>query len=305
LLSLRVSSAAYTPERSGGDDPNNSAEAVYARTLAAAIVHAANSGADVIAVPQPACMAANQKIDRDAVGAAVRYATTTKNALVIASSGNVGVGGCSQNPPYSANPNDPRGWDAITTVSTPSEFSDDVLSVGMTTLAGEPTDKTLQGPWVGIAAPGTGFVTTSSDGASLTDSVTAGDGATYEIAGSAYATAIVAGTAALLRSRYPSYSAVQIRDLLTDTAHHPPRGVDNLVGAGLVDPLTALAGNAPPKAQYHNTEGAPVRLPDPPPPVDPAPVRNATIIAVAALLVAAGVPVAMKLRKPEGERSNG
>ena len=56
------------------------------------------------------------------------------------------------------NPADPRDWNQVKTVSSPSWFSDYVLSVGAVDNTGAPLDKSLAGPWVAAAAPGVGIM---------------------------------------------------------------------------------------------------------------------------------------------------
>ena len=64
------------------------------------------------------------------------------------------------------------------------------------------------------------------------------------------------------------------------------RSVDNSVGAGLIDPVTALSYRTVPDVQPVPTPGRPLVIP-PPPPEDrrPAVVAAAAIISVVALAV--------------------
>ena len=89
------------------------------------------------------------------IGAAVWYAATVKDAVVIAAAGNEGEDGCAQNPAFDPlDTTDPRDWHQVKTVSSPSWFSDYVLSVGAVDNSGAPISKSLAGPWVAAAAPG-------------------------------------------------------------------------------------------------------------------------------------------------------
>ena len=50
----------------------------------------------------------------------------------------------------------------------------------------------------------------------------------------------------MVRAKYPNLSAHQIIRRITETAHNPPRGVDNKVGYGVVDPVAALTFDVAP-----------------------------------------------------------
>ena len=64
--------------------------------------------------------------------------------------------------------------------------------------------------------------------------------------GTSFSAAYVSGVAALVRAKYPGLTAHQIINRILQTAHNPPRGVDNQVGYGVVDPVAALTFNVPP-----------------------------------------------------------
>ena len=71
------------------------------------------------------------------------------------------------------------------------------------------------------------------------------------------------------------------------TAHNPPRGVDNQVGYGVVDPVAALTFDVPPGDPVAAEAGTRVLTPPPPP---PAPDHRARTVAVVfAAMVIAGV----------------
>ena len=152
LISIRQSSRAYEPDYRGGADGAALKKAGTVATLARAIVHAANSGAAVINVSVTACVSAADPLDQRAIGAAVWYAATVKNAVIVAAAGNANEDGCAQNP--AADPTTARGlrdWTRVRTVSSPSWFSDYVLSVGAVDTTGAPIATSLAGPWVGVA----------------------------------------------------------------------------------------------------------------------------------------------------------
>ena len=142
----------------GSVDVQRRRKAGTVSTLARAIVHAANLGAKVINVSVTACVPAADPLDQRALGAAVWFAATAKDAVIVAAGGNEGEDGCAQNPEL--NPlehDDPRDWKNVKTVSSPSWFADYVLSVGAVDNKGIPVAKSLAGPWVALAAPGVGL----------------------------------------------------------------------------------------------------------------------------------------------------
>ncbi|EUA56734.1 subtilase family protein [Mycobacterium xenopi 4042] len=63
--------------------------------------------------------------------------------------------------------------------------------------------------------------------------------------GTSFSAAYVSGVAALVRAKYPELTAHQVINRILQTAHNPPRGVDNQVGYGVVDPVAALTFNVP------------------------------------------------------------
>ena len=48
-----------------------------------------------------------------------------------------------------------------------------------------------------------------------------------------------------MRAKYPELTAHQVIRRITETAHNPPRGVDNTVGYGAIDPVAALTFDVP------------------------------------------------------------
>ena len=64
--------------------------------------------------------------------------------------------------------------------------------------------------------------------------------------GTSFSAAYVSGVAALVRAKYPNLTANQAIHRILQTAHNPPRGADNQVGYGVVDPVAALTFNVPP-----------------------------------------------------------
>ncbi len=303
ILAIRQTSLAYSPENLSGDpnDPNQSRTAGDIRSLARAIVHAANLGARVINVSVVSCVKTSTPIDQTALGAALKYAVDVKDALVVAAAGNVnsldsGAGNqnCKSNPEADpAHPDDPRNWNGVTVVSTPSWFDDLVLSVGFVSPEGVRADSSMAGPWVDVAAPGTGIVLLSNGtGDGVINGVHGSEGELVPIAGSSYATAYVSGLAALLRSKFPQLTARQVATRIITTAHAPARGVDNLVGHGMIDPVAALTYDIPiTGAPDITVQAAELALPKPPPPADNAPKWGALITVGAVLGLATMIVV--------------
>ncbi len=149
-----------------------------------AIVYAANMGCKVINCSWGD--AAGSKYGQDIVN----YATKNCDALIVAAAGN----------------------SAVKDMFYPASY-DNVLSVGGT-VAGDfvwaesATKGTHYNRFVDICAPAKGFYSIANG-----DKVIAMSGG-----GTSFSTPIVSGAAALVRSKYPSYSAIQVGELLRVTA---------------------------------------------------------------------------------------
>lgn len=288
LLSIRQTSEAFEPvgTQPNPNDPNATPAAGSIRSLARAVVHAANLGAGVINISEAACYKVTRPIDEVSLGAAINYAVTVKNAVVVVAAGNVG-GDCSQNPlPDSSTPDDPRGWNKVQTVVTPAWYAPLVLTVGGIGQTGGPSSFSMHGPWVGVAAPAENIIALGDRG----DPVNALQGreGPVPIAGTSFAAAYVSGLAALIRQKFPDLTPVQVMNRITATARHPGGGVDNVVGAGVINTVAALTWDVPagPAAAQPNVR----RLPAPV--IQPGPDRRPiTIVALSVL----GLTVALGL----------
>jgi membrane-anchored mycosin MYCP len=293
LISIRQSSQAFTLKDAytGGEDPQTRQKMDSIRTMARAIVHAADMGAQVINISQVVCMSARSVIDQPDLGAAVRYAAVDKNAVIVAAAGDTSQRDCKENQIYDAlRPNDPRDWNGVNTVVTPSWFNDYVLTVGAVDAAGAPMDKlSVAGPWVSIAAPGTDVVGLSPRDDSLINAIDGPDNTLLVPAGTSFATGVVSGVAALVRAKYPQLSSHQIINRLIRTARAPARGVDNQIGYGVVDPVAALTWDVPDAPPVPTQLSSPLKLPPPPAPRNMTPVWVAAGGLGAALLVAGAV----------------
>ncbi|MCV7187693.1 peptidase S8/S53 subtilisin kexin sedolisin [Mycolicibacterium thermoresistibile] len=240
-------------------------------TLAMAIRTAADLGASVINVSSVACLAATEPPDDRALGAALAYAVDVRNAVVVSAAGNVGgAGQCPhQNPVTGRRPD----WATVRAVVTPAWYDDLVLTVGSVNAEGHPSDFTLAGPWVDVAAPGEDVLSLDPDGEGLVDALP-GPGGDTPIAGTSYAAPLVAGLAALVRARWPQLTARQVMQRIRDTARTPASGWNPLVGHGVIDPLAAVSGDPAPgrPAPAHLTRTLPAPTT---PAADPAPRRIA------------------------------
>jgi membrane-anchored mycosin MYCP len=303
IISIRQSSRAFEPERPGGGDMDARKKAGTIATLASAIVHAANMGAKVINVSVTACLSGADPLDQSAIGAAVWYAATVKDAVVVAAAGNEGEDECAQNPAFDPlDAADPRDWHQVKTVSSPSWFSDYVLSVGAVDNTGAPIKKSLAGPWVAAAAPGVGIMGLSPQTGGPVNAYPPIHPGEKNIPfwGTSFSAAYVSGVAALVRAKYPALTAHQVINRILQTAHNPPRGVDNQVGYGVVDPVAALTFDVPPGDRLAPGAHSRLIIPAAPPPPPDHRARNVALgfagVVVAAVVLASLIARARRER---------
>ncbi|MFJ2707271.1 type VII secretion-associated serine protease mycosin [Streptomyces sp. NPDC087428] len=189
-------------------------------TMAAAIDHAIAKGAGVINISQDT----TRPLTEDSVlGRAVARAVR-RDIVVVASAGNDGMDGR------------PRR-------TYPAAF-DGVLAVAASDRNNERAPFSQAGEFVGVAAPGVDIVSTVPGNGQCTDN------------GTSFSAPYVTGVAALMRAKYPSWTAGQIVARIEQTAERPVNGHDDFVGWGVVDPVRALSGDDAPQDAPH---------PDPPP----------------------------------------
>lgn len=310
LLSIRVTSAKFSPRTAGGD-PTVARAAIDIESLARAIVHAADRGAGVINISAITCLPADRPVDQTALGAAIHYAAVEKDVVIVAAAGNSGPTGsvaggtsCDSNPLTDlSHPNDPRNWAGVTSVSVPSWWQPYVLSVASVASDGRASKFTMAGPWVGIAAPGESIASVSnSDGGGLANGLPDDHQQLIPLSGTSYGAGYVSGVAALIRSRYPDLRAAEVVRRITATAQNGPRDPSNVIGSGIVDPVAALtwqmpAAGAPPPASVK-----PVALPPAAAPQDTRP-RNVALVGAGVLMLvvvitAATVAVTRRRKEP-------
>jgi type VII secretion-associated serine protease mycosin len=256
VVSLRVTSAKFSPRTPGGD-PLLAQASLEVATLSRAVVHAADLGARVINISTITCLPVDRPVDQAALGAAIRYAAVDKDAVIVAAAGNTsltgseggGAGGsnCESNPLTDlSHPADPQNWDGVKSLSIPSWWQPYVLSVASLTPEGQPSKFTMAGPWVGIGAPGENIVSlTNGDGGGLANGLPNDHQQQFALSGTSYAAGYVSGVAALVRAKYPGLTAAQVVRRITATAHNGARTPSDVVGAGAVDPVAALTWELP------------------------------------------------------------
>ena len=305
LISVRQSSSAFGPARpQPGDNDEMRRKAGDIATLARAVVHLANLGVRVMNISVTACINAAQPIDQAALGAAVRYAAVDKDIVIVAAAGNEGEEyapadrtRCSTR----CGPTTP----ATGTTFPPSSRPPGSLTTCSRSARWHPTAsrcrRASRDRGSSAAAPGLDIMGLSSvNGAPINALPGREPGKATPLSGTSFATAYTSGVAALVRARYPDLSAHQVIRRITETAHNPPRGVDNKVGYGVVDPVAALTFDVAPgdRLPAENLTSL-LHVPAPPPAPDLRPRHTALIGAavVAALAVAVVAAGAVRRRR--------
>jgi membrane-anchored mycosin MYCP len=174
----------------------------------------------------------------------------------------------------------------VQTIVSPAWYSPLVLTVGGIAPNGQPSNFSMNGPWVGAAAPAENIIALGYDSAPV--NALQGQDGPIPITGTSFAAAYVSGLAALLKQRFPDLTPAQIINRITATARHPGGGVNNEVGAGVIDPVAALTWDVRP-----GPERVPYKVKQLPPPVYVPPPDRGPITAV--VLTAAGLAVALGL----------
>ncbi|WP_348604269.1 type VII secretion-associated serine protease mycosin [Prescottella soli] len=313
IITIRQSSANFSEARRR-DDPNdvqNSTGYGNTQTMAMAVRQAADMGATVINISEVACRSAADGIGDQSLGAAVQYAATVKNVVVVAAAGNYGSGGCAtQNPPL--DPLNPHAnqWDSVSMIATPAWYDDYVLTVGSVNPDGSASNFSLGGPWVDVAAPGTGIVSLNSDGRGQTQQWLTSQGEQRPFDGTSFAAPLVAATAALVRARHPQLTAQQVIARIEATAQAPAEGWNPFVGHGVVDPAAAVSADLPVDAvAVDAARSTPVEAPAPAPTPDTRPrtvalAATGGIAAVVLLGVLASYPLRRRRTMQQRRRRN-
>jgi hypothetical protein len=281
VLSIRVIPDKGDP---GYQAYNNEPEARIQDELADGIMTAVKDHAQVIS------MSIGYSAPSGVVRAAIAYAYEHGTVLV-ASSGNSGDNDTQHG----------KAGPGMAPVSFPAEYPG-VLGVGAVDSTGAQASFSSGNLSVQVAAPGKGVPAQGRNGLY------------YTVDGTSPACALVAGVAALLKSRYPTISPALVTEALTATAQQTPSGgYDVNTGFGIVDADAALvkAGHL----MKERPEGSQVPLASHfgggPAAVSAAPVAPRgdgqrvlfMVLALASLVVAlAGLAGVIKTRGPRGER---
>lgn len=281
ILTIRQTSDKYVKAGSNATkSPEDLSKEGYGNvaTMAQAIRRAADMGATVINISEVACSAG--PISDGSLGAALDYAVHTKNAVVVTSAGNTDNDNCKGNTGI-LDPLDPAAdpWSNTTVNVTPARYDDLVLAVGSIDNNGAPSEFTVPGPWLSVAAPGENIVSLDSNGPGVIHG-TQGSQGNKSINGTSFAAPYVSGVVALVRSRFPDLSAVEVMKRIQATAHAPAEGWNPYVGYGAIDPIAALTNEVPAELRPKKPSPAVSRqlaVPAPPTPPDHT-ARNVALV---------------------------
>jgi subtilisin family serine protease len=187
----------------------------WSSTIADGIRWAADHGADVIN------LSLGGTIPSGVYDAAIDYAVNVRRAVVVASAGNDYQTGNPMEYPAS----DP-----------------DAIAVGASTASGARAAFSSTGGYLALAAPGSSILAPCPAGDRICGGATSGYA---RLSGTSMAAPFVSAAAALVRAARPDASPAQVRAWLTSTASDAGMpGRDDEFGAGIVDPVRALAAAA-------------------------------------------------------------
>ncbi|MBC7271321.1 MAG: type VII secretion-associated serine protease mycosin [Streptomyces sp.] len=228
-------------------------------TLAEAIRHAIREEADVINISQDTSEAVEPDPDLEA---AVDEALA-EEIVVVASAGNDGLGGNVKK-------------------TYPASY-EGVLAVAASDRNNERASFSQSGDFVDVAAPGVDMISTVPRGGHCSDN------------GTSFSAPYVAGVAALIKAKNPTWTQRQVVAQIEQTAERTIAGHDRLVGWGVVDPVRALTEDDEPIESPAPEEGlgearapaaAAIPLGETP---DERNARLGTYVAVGAAILVAGL----------------
>ncbi|GAA2278411.1 type VII secretion-associated serine protease mycosin [Streptomyces atrovirens] len=228
-------------------------------TLAESIRYAVQAKADVINISQDTSNAVEPDPD---LKAAVDEALA-REVVVVASAGNDGLGGNVKK-------------------TYPASY-EGVLAVAASDRNNERASFSQSGDFVDVAAPGVDMISTVPRGGHCSDN------------GTSFSAPYVAGVAALIKAKHPTWTGRQIVAQIEQTAERTIAGHDRLVGWGVVDPVRALTEDDRPIETPRPQEGlaraeAPVAAEFPlGETADERNARLATYVAVGAAIVVVGL----------------
>ncbi|KOU76035.1 peptidase S8 [Streptomyces sp. MMG1533] len=230
-----------------------------ADTLANAIRYAITAGAGVINISQDTSNALKPSSDLEL---AIDEALAQK-IVVVASAGNDGLGGNVKK-------------------TYPASYKG-VLAVAASDRNNERASFSQAGEFVGVAAPGVDMISTVPKGGHCSDN------------GTSFSAPYVAGVAALIKAKHPTWTAQEIVAQIEQTAERTTAGHDIYVGWGVVDPIRALTEDDEPLESPNPQAG--LSKPEAPTPAkfqigETAAERNArlaTYVSVGAAVLVAGL----------------
>ncbi|MFJ5558534.1 type VII secretion-associated serine protease mycosin [Streptomyces sp. NPDC093250] len=188
-------------------------------TLAKSIRYAVQAKADVINISQDTSNAVEPDPD---LKAAVDEALA-REIVVVASAGNDGLGGNVKK-------------------TYPASY-EGVLAVAASDRNNERASFSQSGDFVDVAAPGVDMISTVPRGGHCSDN------------GTSFSAPYVAGVAALIKAKHPTWTRRQIVAQIEQTAERATAGHDRLVGWGVVDPVRALTEDDRPIESPRPREG--------------------------------------------------
>jgi type VII secretion-associated serine protease mycosin len=160
-----------------------------------------------------------------------------------------------------------------------------VVAAAGTDQAGNHAAISVTGPQAVLSAPAVEITSTAPLSRAVSGYVK-GDGTSNS-------TAIIAGVAALVRSKYPNLSATEVIHRMTATADDKgPPGRDNEYGYGIVNPVKALTADVPPL-----TPSAESTIATSPPPDSGGSTSTLVIIGAVVLALLLGTGLVVMLRR--------
>lgn len=187
--------------------------------LARAIRRAIQVKAQVINISQDTT---NAVVPDDDLHRAINEALAAK-IVVVASAGNDGLGGNVKK-------------------TYPASFAG-VLAVAASDRNNERAAFSQSGDFVGVAAPGVDMISTVPKGGHCSDN------------GTSFSAPYVAGVAALIKAKHPTWTPAEVVAQIEQTAERSIPGHDRLVGWGVVDPVRALTEDDHPIESPHPDSG--------------------------------------------------
>jgi membrane-anchored mycosin MYCP len=263
IIAIRQTSTLFSATTNGQD---TGVTAGTPGTLASAIRHAVDLGANVITTSVDTCLLTADAVAgmntpgsaEKALQAAIHYAVE-HNVVVVNSAGNVssqpegnGQQQAQSSPCSSVQQNSDPNPNNVREIEIPAVYSSDLLSVAsVSPFTGAVSGFSVWGPWVNIAAPGEGItsVDPGQGGTGLSNlfAEPGGNSRPGPIQGTSFAAPYVAGVVALVRSRFPNLTAREVMARVEATAQHPsgPGGRNDQIGYGIIDPVAALTAVIP------------------------------------------------------------